>query len=260
MDVSKKVVIVTGAGKGIGKAIALEFGKRGSFVIVAEIDSICGQEVCDEIIQNGGTAHFIETDVSSEQSIKDMITQTVQLYGKIDTLVNNAGITIFKPILECSVEDWDLVMNTDLKSVFLASKYAAIEMIKNNAGSIINIASNHVHATLTDSEMYAAAKSGVIGFTKGLALSLGHQGIRVNAVCPGFMDTYHYRNWRSQFEDQDFIQQEVDSLHATNRMGDPQEVANICIFLASGLANQMTGSSITLDGGLSTRLYHSKYA
>ncbi|MDW0113086.1 SDR family oxidoreductase [Sporosarcina saromensis] len=260
MNVANKVVIVTGSGKGIGRAIAEEYGKRKAIVIVAEIDASAGQEVEDTIRHHGGQALFIRTDVTNEDSIKQMIKKTTETYGPVDTLVNNAGITIFKPIEDCTLQDWELVMNTDLRSVFLTSKYITGIMKENGGGSIINIASNHVHATLPDTEMYAAAKSGVVGFTKSLALSLGKHGIRVNAVCPGFMDTYHYQNWLSNFDDQAFIQKEVDELHATQKMGNPQEVANVCIFLSSNLVDQMTGSCITLDGGLSTRLYHSKYA
>lgn len=260
MDVTNKVVIVTGSGKGIGKAIADEYGKRNSIVIIAEVDESAGRQTEQEIIQNGGRALFIRTDVTSEESIKQMIQTTVETYGKVDTLVNNAGITVFKSIEDCTIQDWELVMNTDLRSIFLTSKYITGIMKENGGGSIINIASNHVHATLPDTEMYAAAKSGVVGFTKSLSLSLGKYGIRVNAVCPGFMDTHHHQNWLSKFEDQEFIQKEVDELHATQKMGNPQEVANVCVFLSSDLVNQMTGSCITLDGGLSTRLYHSKYA
>lgn len=260
MNVENKVVIVTGAGKGIGRAIADEYGRRKAIVIVAEIDETSGNETAQTIIQNGGKALFIRTDVTDEENIKQLIQTTVETYGPVDTLVNNAGITIFKSIEDSTVLDWDLVMNTDLKSVFLASKYVTPVMKVNGGGSIINIASNHVHGTLPNTEMYAAAKSGVVGFTKSAALSLGKYGIRVNAICPGFMDTYHHQNWLSQFEDPQFIQKEVDELHATEKMGDPQEVANVCIFLSSNLVDQMTGSCITLDGGLSTRLYHSKYA
>lgn len=260
MNVENKVVIVTGSGKGIGRAIAEEYGRRNSIVIVAEIDEASGKEVEQTIISDGGRALFIRTDVTIEENIKQMIQTTVDTYGPVDTLVNNAGITVFKSVEDCSANDWDLVMNTDLRSVFLTSKYITDVMKENGGGSIINIASNHVHATLPDTEMYAAAKSGVVGFTKSLALSLGKYGIRVNAICPGFMDTYHYQDWLSKFEDKQFIQKEVDSLHATEKMGNPQEVANVCIFLSSNLVDQMTGSCITLDGGLSTRLYHSKYA
>lgn len=260
MDVTDKVVIVTGSGKGIGRAIAEEYGRRKAIVIVAEVDEKAGQDAEQTITENGGQALFIQTDVTDESSIKQMIETAVNKFGTVDTIVNNAGITIFKSIEDCTMQDWELVMNTDLRSIFLTSKYITGVMKENGGGSIINIASNHVHATLPDTEMYAAAKSGVVGFTKSLALSLGKYGIRVNAVCPGFMDTHHHQNWLSKFDDQEFIQKEVDGLHATNKMGNPQEVANVCVFLSSGLVNQMTGSCITLDGGLSTRLYHSKYA
>ncbi|MGI2297341.1 SDR family NAD(P)-dependent oxidoreductase [Paenibacillus sp. GXUN7292] len=253
-----KVVIVTGAGNGIGKGIALEFAKAGALVVVSEIDEQSGNQTAEELRQIGGSALFIQTDVASEQSICGMVKRTVEALGRIDVLVNNAGITVFKPILEATSADWDRLMNIDLRGVFLCSKYAAEHMKRQGKGSIINISSNHSVATLPDAEMYAAAKAGVNGLTRSMALSLGKLGIRVNAICPGFTNTPHYRQWLENDGKAAEIEAEVISLHAGNRIGTPEDVGKLALFLASDDSAMMTGAELLLDGGLSTRLYHSK--
>ncbi|ATP40414.1 short-chain dehydrogenase [Solibacillus sp. R5-41] len=259
MDIKDQVVIVTGSGQGIGRGIAWEYAKREAIVIIAELQEQLGLALEQELLSAGYRAKFVQTDVTNVTQIEQLVAQVIEEFGKIDTLVNNAGITIFKSIFDCTIEDWDKMMNTDLRSVFLLSKAVGKEMVKKNNGVIINIASNHVLATLPNTEMYAAAKSGVIGFTKSLALSLGDKGIRVNAISPGFMDTHHHRTWLTQFEQPDVVQAHINGLHATRRIGNPEEVGNMCVFLSSSLAKQVTGANIVMDGGLSTRLYTSQY-
>lgn len=252
------VSIITGASRGIGKGIAKEFAKNGANVIIADIDIDEGKRVEKEIKDEGGKSHFIKTDVTSEDDIKNMVDEVIDRYGKIDTLINNAGITVFKPLIETSLEDWNQVINTDLRGVFLCSKYVAKKMIKKEFGSIINISSNHAVATLPDSELYAAAKAGVIGFSKSLALSIGDKGIRVNTICPGFTDTTHYQSWLNEHKEPKMVEQEVIGLHATNRINTPSDVAKLCIYLASDYSTQVTGTDIIIDGGVSSRLYNSK--
>lgn len=259
MNIKDQVVIVTGAGQGIGKGIAWEFAKAESIVILAEIQTELGKKLEKEMIEAGYRAKFIQTDVTNVEQIENLVSTVIEIFGQVDTLVNNAGITVFKSIFECTLEDWEKVMNTDLRSIFLLSKAVGLEMRKRKSGSIINIASNHVLATLPHTEMYAAAKGGVIGFTKSLALSLGPEGIRVNAISPGFMNTQHHQNWLTQFEEQQVVQHHIDGLHATRRIGEPSEVGHMCVFLSSSFAKQITGANIVIDGGLSTRLYTSKY-
>lgn len=258
MMLKNYVSIITGASRGIGKGIAKEFALNGANVIIADIDIDEGKQVVKEINEKGGKAIFIETDVTSEEDVKSMVNQVYEQYGKIDTLINNAGITLFKPLIETSLEDWNKVIDTDLRGVFLCSKYVAEKMIINQSGSIINISSNHAFATLPNSELYAAAKAGVIGFTKSLALSLGDKNIRVNSVCPGFTDTSHYQKWLESYPDPKLVEEEVISLHATKRINSPSDVAKLCVYLASDYSNQITGTEIIIDGGVSSRLYHSE--
>lgn len=252
------VSIITGASRGIGKGIAEEFAKNGATVIIADVDIDKGKQVEKEISKNGGNSYFIKTDVTSDSDIKNMVEEVVDRYGKIDTLINNAGITIFKPLIETSLDDWNQVINTDLRGVFLCSKYVAEKMVEKQSGSIINISSNHAIATLPDSEIYAAAKAGVIGFSKSMALSLGEKGIRVNTICPGFTDTTHYQTWLNQYKDPEKVEQEVIGLHATKRINNASDVAKLCIYLASEHSIQVTGADIVIDGGVSSRLYNSK--
>ncbi len=259
MNVKDQVVIVTGAGQGIGRGIAVEFAKAEAIVIIAEMQEKLGEELEQELLTEGYRAKFIKTDVTSPENIESLVEQVKNEYSRIDTLVNNAGITIFKSVFDCTLEDWDRMLNTDLRSVFLLSKAVGKLMVEQKGGSIINIASNHVLATLPDTEMYAAAKGGVVGFTKSLALSIGKHGVRVNALSPGFMDTHHFRTWLSQYENQEEVLDHINGLHATNRIGQPHEVGSMCLFLASSVSSQITGTNIVLDGGLSTKLYHSQY-
>lgn len=251
-------MIVTGAGRGVGQGIALCMAEEGASVVIATLEAEEGKRTEDMIRKAGGSAYFIQTDVSSESSIVSMIAQTVSHYGKINSLVNNAGITLFKPILEATLEDWDNVINIDLRGTFLCVKYAVPEMKKQNNASVINISSNHALATLPDTEMYAAAKGGVNAMTRSMALSLGKYGIRVNAICPGFTDTPHYRNWLQQSGNPHETEREVVGLHAGSAIGTPEDIGRLAVYLASEQSRMMTGAELVVDGGLSARLYHSK--
>ena len=257
-NLNEQVAIVTGSGKGIGKGIAKQLGSKGAKVVVATIDSDFGKETAEEIKQSGGEAYFIETDVSKEESIINMVKETVKQYGQINTLVNNAGITVFKSIEEATVEDWDSIINIDLRGTFLCTKYVIPEMKKQGGGSIINISSNHSIATLPDTDMYAAAKGGVNGMTRGMALSLGKYNIRVNAICPGFTITSHLKNWFDSMDNEDEVRKGVLDLHATPRINEPEDIGKLAQYLASDDSEMMTGEHLVIDGGLSARLYNAE--
>ena len=218
MDIKNQVVIVTGAGQGIGRGIAKMFAEYGAIAIIAEIQRELGENLEQQLLKEDKKAEFILTDVTNIEHIENLVSTVVSKYGKIDTLVNNAGITVFKSIFDCTLDDWNKMMDTDLRSVFLLSKAVGAQMVKQQGGSIINIASNHVISTLPNTELYAAAKSGIIGFTRSLALSIGKYGVRVNAISPGFMDTGHHQTWLSQFDNKEEVHEHINQLHATNRI------------------------------------------
>lgn len=163
-----------------------------------------------------------------------------------------------RPLLEATAEDWDNVINIGLRGVFLCSKHVAAHMVKQKKGAIFNISSNHALATLPDTEIYAAAKAGDNGMTRSMALSLGKAGIRVNAICPGFTDTPHYRTWLNKDGNAAEVEREVRFVHAGNRISTPQDIGRLAVFLASDGAEMITGAEILIDGSMSARLYNSK--
>ena len=257
MKLKNQVAIVTGAGSGIGRGIAQVFAAEGANVVIATLVEKEGLETQALIEAQGSKASFIHTDVSSEASIKAMVNQVADCYGQIDTVVNNAGITLFKPLLEASVDDWDKLININLRGVFLCSKYAA-QVMKDKGGSIINISSNHARATIPHAEIYAASKGGINAMTRAMALSLGPYGIRVNAIMPGFTSTPHYDRWLAEKGADGTLEQEILSLHATAQIASPEDIGHLAVYLASSESKSMTGAEVLIDNALSTRLYNSK--
>lgn len=257
MKLNNQIAVITGAGRGIGKGIAEMFTLEGATVVVATLEEHEGLQTVNEIIEKGGSALFVQTDVSSDESVRAMIEKVYNTFGKIDTLVNNAGITVFKPLVEATVDDWNQVIDINLRGVFLCSKYTAPYMMKQRKGAIINISSNHAFATIPHSEIYAASKAGINGMTRSMALSLGKHGIRVNSICPGFTETPHHRMWVEEMGDPKVIEKEVIGLHAGNRIGTPHDVGKLAVYLASDDSEMMTGSELLIDGGLTNHLFHS---
>lgn len=252
--VEGKVALVTGAGQGIGRGIALEMARAGARVVVAEIDVNAGHQTVEELQAAGLNATFVETDVADPASSARAVWMTQERHGALDILVNNAGITTFKDMFEVSPDDWDKLMNLDLRGLFFASQAAARVMKAAGRGVIIHISSNHALATLPHSEIYAAAKGGVNALTRAMALSLGPYGIRVLSLSPGFTDTPHYRRWleaRGAGE----TERAVNALHPTGRVSTPQDIGQLAAFLASDGARALTGVDIMADAGLSARLY-----
>jgi NAD(P)-dependent dehydrogenase (short-subunit alcohol dehydrogenase family) len=251
-----QVAIITGAGRGIGRGIAEVFAGEGAKVIIATLKEDEGRETLEAIRAKGGEGLLVQTDVSSETSVKAMMGETLETYGHINTLVNNAGITLFKPLFETTLEDWEHVIGVDLKGVYLCGKYAAIEM-QHHGGSIINISSNHAKAALPNADIYAAAKAGVNGMTRAMAVSLGKYGIRVNAIMPGFTATPHYHKWLSSIEGNN-LEEEINFLHATGQVTTPEDIGRLAVYLASDDSKNMTGTELALDGGMLAKLYNSK--
>lgn len=248
------VCIVTGAGVGIGKGIAEVFLEAGCEVVVAEVNRQRGEETVREFQEKYGRGLFVEVDVSKDADCKRMVAETIKAYGKVDTLVNNAGVNFVKPTLEMTVEDWDRVVNVDLRGTFLCSKYALEYMIKAGRGSIINIASVHTKATLGGAAPYAASKGGVMQMTASMAIEFAPYGIRINALSPGLIDTVIWQQIQDAAEDkQAVIQHWMDNI-PLGRVGTPQEMGQVALFLASDEASYVTGANILADGGMTAKL------
>ena len=248
INLENEIAIVTGARRGMGKAHALTLAKLGAKVVVTDISQEECQFVVDEIEKNNGQAMAIECDVSKKQDIDEMIKKTVEKWGKIDVLVNNAGIAQFKPFLEITEQEWDKTIDINLKGYFLCAQAVAQEMVKQKSGSIINIASiamGQVGVGFQNLAHYSASKGGIVAMTETMAIELGAHNIRVNAIAPGVIETPMV----------DPVKQDKQAMQGIlarlplKRIGRSEEVANLVAFLASDASSYMTGSTVVIDGG-----------
>lgn len=240
-----KVAIVTGASKGIGRAIAINFAKEGAKVVLNyRSDDNGAQEVLKEIENSGGVALLHRGDVSDFSVAEDLIKFCIEKFSRIDILVNNAGITRDTLLLRMKEEDFDSVINVNLKGSFNCVKHASSFMIKQKYGKILNISSVIGLIGNVGQINYAASKAGIIGMTKSLAKELGSRGINVNAIAPGFIET----DMTSVLEDK--TKETIMSHIPLKRMGSVEDVSNLAVFLASDLASYITGQVITVDGGM----------
>lgn len=256
MMLQQKIAVVTGGAAGIGYGIAQEMAQQGAHVIIGDVEEETGRASAASLIGRGLSSEFVHLDVSSAESVKNFANQLITKHGHVDVLVNNAGVSHFQPILEMTEADWDFVMGVDLKGVFLCTKSMLPSMIKHGKGVIINVSSNHALATLPDTEVYAAAKAGVVGFTKSLGLSYGSKGIRAVAVAPGFTDTPHVQRWFAASPEPERLKTFTNQLHPANRIAKPVDIGRVVAFLASDEAEWVTSTLIVVDGGLSSTLYH----
>ena len=238
-----KVALVTGASRGIGKAIALSLGKSGAEVIVNYSSSEeKANEVVDAIKNSGSNAHKFKFDVSNEDSVNDSITKITKEIGSIDILINNAGITRDGLLMRMKSSQWDEVLNTNLKGVYLCTKYVSKFMLKQRSGKIINITSIVGIIGNPGQANYSAAKAGVIGFTKTCAKEFASRDIKVNAVAPGFIETEMTQGLKNE---------ELLKLIPLGEFGKTEQIANLVNFLVSSEAGEyITGQTISIDGGM----------
>jgi NAD(P)-dependent dehydrogenase (short-subunit alcohol dehydrogenase family) len=242
-----KTVIVTGGAQGIGRAIALRFRSEGAEVVVLDIDEMRGAEVA-----SSSGAVFMRCDVTREEDVAEATRQVRAQFGGIDVLINNAGANAYFDALAMSEDDWERIMAVDLKAAWLCAKHAVPPMCDRGRGVIVNIASIHSFMTSEGVFPYPAAKAGLVGLTRSLALDFGPKGIRVNAICPGYVRTRLLDEWFASAEDP-AAEQRAHDIHPLRRLGTPEDIAGAAVFLSSDDASYITGATLMVDGGLSAR-------
>ncbi len=245
MHLDGQVAIVTGASRGIGRAVAIALAKVGAKVVINYAGNAeAAEEARKTIIDNGGNAITVKADVANADAVDSLVKQTIEAYGKIDILVNNAGITRDTLLMRMKDEDWDAVMNTNLKGIFYCTKAVSKSMMKQRSGKIINMTSVVGLMGNAGQANYAAAKAGVIGFTKSMAKELASRGITVNAIAPGFIATDMTHGLSEQ------VKADLATKIPLNRLGTAEDVAAAVVFLATDSANYITGQTLNVDGGM----------
>ena len=244
MDLSSRVAIVTGSGQGIGGAIALKLAEAGATVVINDIGETLANSVAKEIKNMKRESLVVLADVSSSADVNRLVETTIATYGQLDILVNNAGITRDQLVLRMSDEDWDKVINVNLKSVFLCTRAALRFMIKQRRGRIINMASIVGIVGNAGQANYASAKAGIIGFTRTIAKEVASRGITVNAIAPGFIETGMTQQLKEEQK------QEIKKRIPLGYFGTPRDVAEAVTFLASEKARYITGQVVNVDGGM----------
>lgn len=242
-----KTALITGATRGIGKAIAETFAAQGAHVAFTFASSEAqAKEIEESLKLNGVNAKAYKSDASQMEAAQDLVAEVLKDFGNIDILVNNAGITKDGLLMRMSEQDWDAVMDTNLKSVFNMTKSVMRTMMKNRAGSIINMSSVVGVKGNAGQANYSASKAGILGFTKSVALELGSRGIRCNAIAPGFIET----EMTAKLDDAT-VQEWRDAI-PLKRGGTPEDVANLTLFLASDMSSYISGQTINVDGAMLT--------
>ena len=241
------VVVITGGAQGIGRGVALAYAKNGAKVVIADIQHELGKQVEKELQTQGYNALFIQTDVTKEHEIVSLMKQTVDHFGTIDILINNAGTFQYASPYDVSMEDWNQIIQINLSSVFFCSREAAKVMRNNaNGGSIVSMASTRAIMSEPFTEAYAATKGGIVALTHALARSLGPDRITVNCISPGWIETQDYEGLRAVDHEQ----------HLSGRVGTPDDIAQACLYLTNPANNFVTGTNLTVDGGMTKKMMY----
>ncbi|CAE6752373.1 Oxidoreductase UcpA [Paraburkholderia domus] len=251
-----KVALITGAGRGIGAAIALAFAREGAAVVLAELDIETARQTAELIkTQTGGRVLAVQTDVTQSASVQRAVSEAERAFGALDVLVNNAGINVFCDPLTMTDDDWRRCFAVDLDGVWNGCRAVLPGMVERGAGSIVNIASTHAFKIIPGCFPYPVAKHGVLGLTRALGIEYAPRNVRVNAIAPGYIETQLTHDWWNEQADPAAAQQATLDLQPMKRIGRPEEVAMTAVFLASDEAPFINATCITVDGGRSA-LYH----
>jgi len=246
-----KVAIITGAGRGIGRAAALLFSKEGAEVVIAEIDENSGEKTKSDIAKEGGNAIFVKTDISKAADVKNLIVKTIEAFGNLHILYNNASVFWFGKdgyITDIDEEIWDRVIDINLKSTYLCCKYAIPEIIKSGGGSIINTSSSAGLIGIPKCDAYTATKGAMISLTRSMGVEFAPKGVRVNCIAPVAINTEMVKE--SNLKDPDFDEQKFLQTTPIRRWGQPEDIAKIALFLANDDSSYLVGSVIVADGGI----------
>jgi NAD(P)-dependent dehydrogenase (short-subunit alcohol dehydrogenase family) len=253
MRLMHHVAVITGAGSGIGRASAREFAREGAKVVVADINLQSAQETVKQIEALGGTARAVEADVADPRSVKRLVNETLEAFSEVNTLFNNAAIQVNKTVENTTLEEWNREISINLGGVFLCSKFF-MPHLRKTRGCIINMSSVNGFFVEPMCAGYCATKAAIIGLTKAMAIDHGKEGIRINCICPGYIDAGLAEGYFQAQPDPAAARAAAGKLHALWRIGKPEEVARLAVFLASDDASFITGAALTVDGGFSSGL------
>jgi NAD(P)-dependent dehydrogenase (short-subunit alcohol dehydrogenase family) len=253
MKLKDRIVVVTGAGSGIGRACAIESAKEGAQVIVADINLDGADETVRQIVIDKGKAVVFKTDVSKPESVKQLVDFTIKSFTKIDALINNAAIQVNKTIEDITFDEWNLQMSINVGGIFLCSKYF-LPYLRISKGNIVNMSSVNGFFVEPMCAGYCTTKAAIIGLTKAMAIDHGHEGVRVNCICPGYIDAGLAEGYFQSQDDPAKAREEAGRLHALWRIGKPEEVARVAVFLSGDDASFITGASVVVDGGFGSGL------
>ena len=249
LDFSGKVAFVTGGAKGIGEAAARKFAECGASVVIFDADSKAGPITAADIAKTGAACDFIGGHVDLSGEVAQAVKSVVQKHGRIDVLVNNAGIQDYGDVVSTTEEAWDNLMNINVRGAFLVSKHVVPHMLK-QGGAIVIVGSVQSFTAISNSVAYVTSKHALLGLARAMSLDYAQKGIRVNCVCPGAIDTPMLRWAASLAPNPDEVLRNCDRMHPIGRIGLPEEVANAIVYLASPLASFITGAALVVDGGM----------
>lgn len=241
-----KVTLVTGGASGIGRATALVFAREGAKVVVADVNTEGGKETQGLIRETGAEATFVKCDISRASDVEGMLKKAVDNYGRLDCAFNNAGVGVMKSTVDCTEEEWDMVISVNLKGTWLCMKYEIIQMLKQGGGTIVNTASVLGLIAIQGYASYITSKHGLVGLTKAAALDYAQAGIRINAVCPGSVVTPMFEPVLADPELKDL----VEKMHPLGRFAQPEEISEAVLWLCSDAASFVTGAALPVDGGV----------